>query len=80
MVFTFDLFNQYTTNVRDRALIWTVWSIRLQISIFQRNLGNFWSIFGHYHIIVDFGNFEKKVQNIRWVENGGLLNEIWTPN
>ena len=38
MIFTSDLFNQYTTKNRDRALTWTVWFIRLQISIFRRNL------------------------------------------
>ena len=38
MVFTSNRFNQYTINVRDKALIWTVLSIRLQISTIQKNL------------------------------------------
>ena len=38
MVFTSDLFHQYTTNVRDRELIWMVWSIRLLILNVRRDL------------------------------------------
>ena len=38
MVFTSDPFTYYTINFSDRALIWTVWSIRLQIWISRRNL------------------------------------------
>ena len=32
---------------------------------------------GHFCIVVDFRNFEKSLKNQK-VENGGLLNEIWT--
>ena len=39
MVFTSNRFNQYTINVRDRALIWTVWSIRL----YNKCFGSFWA-------------------------------------